>query len=162
MDPFGDADLFLDWDLASANVSNNVEDSPIVFSLDDSCEPFSTFEMETETVELDLETIEANIPDGIFQDWDPKSILEENNNEIVSNSPITSVSEILELSDRLSPPVQERKKTKRAVGRPPRTEPTAVTVLPVGKVSKKTLEEARYRRMRDLNNIASKKCRLRR
>jgi len=159
METFADADLFLDWDLASANMSNNAENSPFVFSLEDCSE---SFEMETGTVELDLETIEANIPDDIFQDWDPKSILEENNNEILSNSPSTSVNEILELSDRLSPPVQERRKTKRAVGRPPKTEPTAVTVLPVGKVSKKTLEEARYRRMRDLNNIASKNCRLRR
>lgn len=51
-------------------------------------------------------------------------------------------------------------KPKRKVGRPVKTEKREVTVLPTGKVGKESLEEARYRRMRDLNNIASQKCRL--
>merc|ERR1711974_397772 len=49
--------------------------------------------------------------------------------------------------------------TRRRVGRPVKTE-VAVTPLPTGPVSKKALQKARYRRMRDLNNIASQKCRL--
>ena len=51
---------------------------------------------------------------------------------------------------------------KRKVGRPCKTERRVVTVLPTGEVSELTLREARYRRKRDLNNIASSKCRLNR
>ena len=49
---------------------------------------------------------------------------------------------------------------RRRVGRPLKTEPGEVTPLPSGHVSRHTVKEARYRRMRDLNNIASQKCRL--
>ena len=51
---------------------------------------------------------------------------------------------------------------KRKVGRPPKTERRTVTALPTERVSDRAFKEARYRRMRDLNNIASSKCRLNR
>ena len=59
-------------------------------------------------------------------------------------------------------PIMSEPAMKRRVGRPPKTERRTVTALPTGRVSDQAFKEARYRRMRDLNNIASSKCRLNR
>ena len=85
---------------------------------------------------------------NLEEDWTAQSILEEPLTDLTSSQGI----ERSELSSG---------KTKRRVGRPVKTEGRNVTELPTGRgVTKKTLQRARYRRMRDLNNIASQKCRL--
>ena len=157
MDLFSETDMWINLGLGDES-NNNAENDNLESLLN------PTSEMETVIMDMDIDpdVLEANIQDNIFFNWDQKAILEENNPENSSSSSITSVNQLLEFSEELPPPVQGRGKTKRGVGRPPRTDPPAVTVLPVGKVSKKRMEEARYRRMRDLNNIASQKCRLRR
>lgn len=68
----------------------------------------------------------------------------------------------------------ERVSMKKRVGRPCRTEPIKITELPEGikrgrvvssegiMLSPEQIDQLRYRRMRDLNNEASKKCRAKR
>merc|ERR1711915_675790 len=59
----------------------------------------------------------------------------------------------------------EKKPMKKQVGRPKKTGPAQITQLPIslknGSVSltQEQLEQLKYRRMRDLNNEASRKCR---
>ena len=108
---------------------------------------------------LELETLdhipdEATIlaEDDIFASWDFSAATLQLENLTSPSLPEEPLSEI---SGR-----EERKRTKRRVGRPARTELRSVTQLPTGIVSETALEMARYRRMRDLNNIASQKCRL--
>ena len=87
---------------------------------------------------------------NLEEDWTAQSLLEEPLSDL-SASQGTEGTEGTELSSV---------KTKRRVGRPVKTGGRNVTELPTGHgVTKKTLQRARYRRMRDLNNIASQKCR---
>ena len=52
----------------------------------------------------------------------------------------------------------ENNLVRKRVGRPPKKTRTAVTTVPFGG-PKKIIEQAKKRRLRDLNNIASQKCR---
>ena len=78
----------------------------------------------------------------------------------------TNLSEIADVAETTYPTETESDPSeparKRKVGRPRKTEMRTVTALPTGRVSDQALMEARYRRKRDLNNIASSKCRLNR
>ena len=114
-------------------------------------------------------TQEANvglelIPSDTFEDWNHQSFLEQ--------SDINSMNSLLEPPDdffAISPEPSEssecsgqgKKRTQKRVGRPRKVEMEPVTVLPVG-LNKEALALYKHRRMRDLNNIASQKCRLKR
>ena len=110
------------------------------------------------SLELDVDTLDALpqeatiLSDSIFDDWDFSDInldLEELTAESLLVEPLLDL-----------PGSHPSQGTKRRVGRPAKTEVGAVTPLPTGPVTKRALQKARYRRMRDLNNIASQKCRL--
>ena len=112
--------------------------------------------MELELPRLDHLPQEATIvPDDFLHDFDCDLFSEINQSLEEADGWDWSARSLLE-----QPPSQGG--TKRRVGRPAKTGQLVVTELPpAGKVTGAALQRARYRRMRDLNNIASQKCRLR-
>ena len=141
--------------------------------------------MSEELLSLELDTLHhlpqeaALLPENIFDDWDIFSPLNLNLEETLPNTedPVQQADWHQE-TDRLwseqtfetethaevleQQLASQREIKRRGVGRPAKTGLVVVTQLPPpGKVTGKALQRARYRRMRDLNNIASQKCRLR-
>ena len=117
--------------------------------------------MSQELLELDLPRLDhlpqdaAIVPDDFLQDFNCDLFSEINQSLEEKDGWAWSAQSLLE-----QPPSQGG--TKRRVGRPAKTGQVVVTELPpAGKVTGAALMRARYRRMRDLNNIASQKCRLR-
>ena len=94
------------------------------------------------------------LPDNILDEWRDFSDLDFDLEEL------PGIPSVLEVEEPGPPGLTVSPGTKRRVGRPVKTELRKVTELPTGKVTKPALQKARYRRMRDLNNIASQKCRL--
>ena len=103
----------------------------------------------------------TNVPELLLPE-SPEQTTNKPETEIETEIEIHTETEIETETIRGHQKIPSEPERKRKVGRPLKTEARPVTVLPTGRVSRQTLREARYRRMRDLNNIASSKARLKR
>jgi len=104
-----------------------------------------------ESISFNHTSFDSGFEDS-FQGWRPENLEDTCHTMDISleSSPGLEYSREIETDQNYS--------VKKRVGRPPKRTKTEITTVPFGG-PKKVIEQAKKRRLRDLNNIASQKCR---